>query len=844
MSTTDYIEGALSKEHAIFPCTARQRQVWREQRQRPESTFHNVAVRYELLGPIKKSQIEHAVNKIAQRHEILRTSFVSENGTPVQRIHESVRIGVSEIDLSQLDEEARIDRADELARNAASTTFDMASAPLIRIALLRINPKRTIFLLTSHDMVLDGWSLGLFMEEVGHIVQADAEGISPDLNDVTLQPADVALWQDEYRSSDALDTAQDYWAEELKGLSDIQWGRHADRTVSDEGSEIRSRLLPQDTGRRFEELAETLGLSQFQLGVASIFAFLHEQTGRRDLALCTQFAGRNHQATQATLGPLVNTVVLRVAADPTTPFNAFAEVCAESCRRALMHQDLPFQDAVPAGTTLSTNFLLQNAYIHSGKQTDPKYGGLKLRSMPSVPAGSPWDANFFMVKREEGWRISCEAKSIVADTSRIDRLLETWERVLRSALKEPATSLAHLLSGGSGGEAAQKPASESARIPTRPPSEVEAALTSIWASVLEQEKIERDVPLFRYGADSLHIFRIVARARAEGIDVTAAQLMKNPSVERLAAAFQTEDAVATVERELLQIEEDSEASRITVIQEGSSTSTLYAINSGPAYYTLADRLGTSQRVVDVDVFNARKPDGSELLSLADNAECAADLIMEAHQGGPCYLIGFCVLGGLAFDTAQLLRLRGIDVRCVYLLNSKAPDYVRRMSRTDRLLRRLQTMGETFQNFRIVFGDWRSGKTTLELALAHYGFVKRWGLLRLAKRLGLLTESTDKSALEVTIDRQNYLLELSDQHEPQTFGGAAILFRSEDAMTGRLFAPGFGWERHVAGHFDVVTVPGLHNAMLREPSVSAIARQIRRTIDDDTETALAEIKSQG
>jgi aryl carrier-like protein len=55
----------------------------------------------------------------------------------------------------------------------------------------------------------------------------------------------------------------------------------------------------------------------------------------------------------------------------------------------------------------------------------------------------------------------------------------------------------------------------------------QATLVSIWSDVLGVQQIGIDQPFFSLGADSLQLFRIVARMNERGLGVDARQLMKN-----------------------------------------------------------------------------------------------------------------------------------------------------------------------------------------------------------------------------------------------------------------------------------------------------------------------------
>jgi amino acid adenylation domain-containing protein len=70
-----------------------------------------------------------------------------------------------------------------------------------------------------------------------------------------------------------------------------------------------------------------------------------------------------------------------------------------------------------------------------------------------------------------------------------------------------------------------------------PQSLNERALADIWAEVLRLDRVGTRDNLFDLGADSIHVFRITARANAAGFHFTPIQLLEHPSISELTVAI-------------------------------------------------------------------------------------------------------------------------------------------------------------------------------------------------------------------------------------------------------------------------------------------------------------------
>jgi len=75
----------------------------------------------------------------------------------------------------------------------------------------------------------------------------------------------------------------------------------------------------------------------------------------------------------------------------------------------------------------------------------------------------------------------------------------------------------------------------------------QATIAAIWGEVLGLQHIGIDQQFFSLGADSLQLFRIVARMNERGLGVDARQLMKNVTIAELAVSLD-----GTQENELME----------------------------------------------------------------------------------------------------------------------------------------------------------------------------------------------------------------------------------------------------------------------------------------------------
>jgi hypothetical protein len=129
-----------------------------------------VPATFRLTGPLDVAALERSLSEIAQRHEVLRTTFTAIDGQPLQLIAPHLSLALTTLDLSQLP-------PDELAvesrrlREEALRPFNLEKGPLFRASLLRIADEDHQLLLTMHHIVSDGWSLGVLIRELATLYE-------------------------------------------------------------------------------------------------------------------------------------------------------------------------------------------------------------------------------------------------------------------------------------------------------------------------------------------------------------------------------------------------------------------------------------------------------------------------------------------------------------------------------------------------------------------------------------------------------------------------------------------------------------------------------------------------
>jgi len=331
---------------SLLPLSFAQQRLWFLDQLEPDNAFYSMPQAIRLHGYLDTDVLARAFSSVVARHESLRTTFESTDGTPRQVIHEAGPVPVELVDVSPDKDPATSARnlvADEIAR-----PFDLSSGPLLRVTVLRLGATDHVLCLVMHHIVADGWSMGVFMSELNTLYRAFLADEPSPLPDLPVQYADFAVWQREWLAEETLRGQVDYWRDRLAGLApalELPEDHARPATLSYVGA-VTTFEVPAEVVARLRALSREQGVTLFMTLLAAFQLLLSRYTGTTDIAVGSPIAGRVRPELEGLIGFFVNTLVLRtdVSGDPS--FTELLGRVRETALGAYSHQDLPFEQLV------------------------------------------------------------------------------------------------------------------------------------------------------------------------------------------------------------------------------------------------------------------------------------------------------------------------------------------------------------------------------------------------------------------------------------------------------------------------------------------------------------------
>ncbi|MFI5562666.1 amino acid adenylation domain-containing protein [Amycolatopsis japonica] len=328
----------------------------------------------DLDGPLDADRLRAAWNQVVARHDSLRTGFHQlSSGASVQVVAAEAEIPWRTVDLSHVGEEDAAAEIERLLAEDQAERFDVTKAPLLRLMLIKLSPVRHRFVLTSHHVLLDGWSTPLVLGEVS-IAYAGGRGPSK-----TPSYKDYLSWlsrQDEQATQEA-------WRAELAGSDEpTVVDADADKAMVVPGE--HAEWLPEAATRALTGFARGHGLTLSTIVQGAWALVLSRLAGRTDVVFGTVVSGRPADVpdVEQMVGMFINTVPVRVRLDGDLPVLELLQDLQSRQSALTEHQYLGLsqvQRAAGAGAVFDTIVMIEN-YPHDADGLGDD-GGVSISSV-------------------------------------------------------------------------------------------------------------------------------------------------------------------------------------------------------------------------------------------------------------------------------------------------------------------------------------------------------------------------------------------------------------------------------------------------------------------------------
>jgi amino acid adenylation domain-containing protein/FkbH-like protein len=432
----------VSRSGAL-PLSSAQKRLWFIDQLEGGSPAYHIPLALRLSGELDCVALESALNGLVTRHEVLRTTYLKQDGEPMQRIAEDMAFALPIVDLRGLRDEQRERVVYEQAREEQALLFDLGAGPLIRGRLLRLSAEEHVLLITMHHIVSDGWSIGVLVRELGALYGMSREGPASGLSSLPIQYADYAVWHRQWLAGPQFQEQIEYWKQQLQGaaeLIELPADRPRPPVQSYKGAGVPIALGP-ELSAQLKAFAREHDLTLAMTLYAAWSIVLARLSGQGDVVVGMPVANRRRSELEGLIGFFVNTLAVRICVDGELSVREFLDRVRSVLVGAYAHQDVPFEEVVEAlrpARSLSYSPLFQVVFVLQNAPRDTlQIPGLTLTEHEVPTQTAQFDLSLSLRETEQGIDGTLNYATDLFDVDTVRRWSGYFAAALREIVRRP-----------------------------------------------------------------------------------------------------------------------------------------------------------------------------------------------------------------------------------------------------------------------------------------------------------------------------------------------------------------------------------------------------------------------
>ncbi len=424
------------------PLSISQERIYRLEEMHPaQRLVHNLPAAWELRGPIDRERLQSSLDRVAERHETLRTTFLSDKQGLSQRVQTNVSLPIEAIDLREHPPEERRGAMFELIEKRSSEPFDLQNGPLFRSTLFQLDDEHFVYFSVRHNLIWDGWSFDIFLTDLCAFYAGLSKGEEPKVEPLANSFGDYVLWHRKRLASEEMQKQVAWWKEHLAGApGDLPLSRDFERPAATDyaGGNVALKL-PKSLAASLTKVAHQEQTTLFMVIFSAYVALLNRYSGADDVLVGVPVRGRVLPEVESLVGPFINTVVLRAAVQGSSSFVEHLRAVRDRALDAFSHEEMPLEMLGEEPPVVRALFSYQDA-----RNRPPRLGDAVVSQIDVEPPAAANDLMVWIMEREDHLVAVANYSSEIFRKETVEEMLSSLNAMLHGIAEDPNQRLSAL----------------------------------------------------------------------------------------------------------------------------------------------------------------------------------------------------------------------------------------------------------------------------------------------------------------------------------------------------------------------------------------------------------------
>lgn len=373
------------------------------------------------------SELKRIFQKLSERHQSLRASFLLKGDQVVQITQPEVTVTVEEIFLQSTGCVADDQLLLHQEAKMFIRPFDLGQAPLMRIGHIMFNSGQQYILLDLHHIIVDGTAMGILMNDYLLLTQ----GQKPDPVSYSYQQAVTAVC--ERLAKPSIELQKKWWFDQFCDevpVLNLPIDRGRPKKPNHQGA-VLTHVLSHDLLRQLKTLAGNSQTTLFTILLGSYYLLLSRLSNEEDIVIGVPVTGRNDLRLQNVVGMFVNTLPVRIRGDFEKTFTEFIKNLRQLVMECFENQDFSYDllvDSLEIQRSSDHNPLF-DVYF-SLQNVDMGLENAEENTVPFSLETAKFDLTVTARETVNGLLMEWEYAKALFDTETIQTIMHRYEYIL------------------------------------------------------------------------------------------------------------------------------------------------------------------------------------------------------------------------------------------------------------------------------------------------------------------------------------------------------------------------------------------------------------------------------
>ncbi len=420
------IEKAEKKDY--YKMASNQKRIYTLWEVDKSKTSYNMPVLLDITNNYHINKLNNAVNKLIERHEILRTSFHMIDGEFIQRIHGKYSLAIQQYET---------DKEIDVVYHKFIIPFDLNTPKLFHVNVIKCKEKVYLFF-DIHHIISDGFSMNLIISEFMSLYNGE------ELEEPRLQYRDYSEW---INNRDFL-KEKEFWMDLLKG--DIQklnlpLDRPREKKMNSSGDFIRYSVK-EEVKKKIDKFCSKYKITNYMFFLGILMVLFSKYSRTEDIIIGSPISGRENKDTERILGMFINTIPFRGYPKAKDTFYDFINQIKEVSLKAFDNQLYPLENIIKElniNSDLSRNplfdilFTMQNNQDKTNILNYSNIAVVEDLSEKTVKA----DIDIEIIEKNNRYDINFGYATKLFNNNTINRFVNSFNLIIDQVLKVPNVKL-------------------------------------------------------------------------------------------------------------------------------------------------------------------------------------------------------------------------------------------------------------------------------------------------------------------------------------------------------------------------------------------------------------------